>query len=347
MKKIIITMLVAMIFLATAEAKPIKKVVPKKETTEKTVEKKNEEQAEEPADKQETRVDATEKVNITKNGITINKDGKTVKVKIGDLERIINSHLDDTILSADGIIFDEGETEQDGNETLLNERLESNHLKIARDGMDLARDITEYFAIAVVWIVALSLLFYYLHRRRKYKTVERAIQAGYPLPDEFFGKRSQRAPQQPTNVYVTQVTPPAPDPNAPQGAQPAPGMSPGYSSNPINNITDWAPFKGGFTTTAVGLGLMLFFLVAGAEPIAALMVIVVLIGLGKLFITYKEQQSLKNYWQNQQWQQQWSQQPQQSSAQQASQQWQQWSQPQQTEDVPPMPETPPEFNENA
>ena len=49
---------------------------------------------------------------------------------------------------------------------------------------------------------------------------------------------------------------------------------------------------------------------------------------------------MKNYWQQQQWTQQpqqWTQQPQQEQP-----QWQQWN-PQQ-QDVPSMPETPPEFN---
>ena len=344
MKKIIFTVLVAVMVLATAEAKPVKKAMPKKENAEQTVKQEVDEQDNELANDPETWEDATDKVNITTDGVIVkDKDGKSVKVKISDLGRIISKHLDDTLISAEGITADDGTTiETDEDKANDRERL-YNERSIAYEGMNLARNITEYFAIAIVWIVGLSLLFYYLHRRRKYKTVDRAIQAGYQLPDEFYGKRTAHMPQQPTNVYVTQVTPPAPDPNAPQATQPSHGMAPGYSSNPFNNITDWSPFKSGITVTAAGLGLMFFFWIVNAEPIAALMLIVVFIGLGKLFVAYQEQQNLKNYWQNQQW----SQQPQQEPSQPAPQQWQQWSQPQQGEEMPPMPETPPQFNQDA
>ena len=331
MKKIIFTILVAVMTLTAAQAGPEKKGNHKDVATEQKVETSEQKEANEPSiNGEETYV--TDKVKITSNGIVVKDDeGNDVKVNINDLNRIINEHLDDTVLNdAHGPI-------EIGSEN-VNE--------VARRGMDLAEDISRVFFTAIVCIVFFSLLFYYLHRRRKYKTVDRAIQAGYPLPDEFFGKRSQHIPQQPTTVYVTQVTPPEPNPNAPYDAQTAPGAVPpayGQSNNPLNNITDWAPFKKGFRITAWGLGLLLFFWIVGATPVAALMVIVVFIGLGKLFVTYQEQQNLKNQWQQQQWtQQQWTQQPQQNS----QQQWQQWNPQQQSNNVPPMPETPPEFDLN-
>ena len=345
MKRIIITMLVALIVLVNIEARPIKKAVPATATTTEAVEKANEQKTDEQAavtesaSEQNTEYGNEEDASVSKkmkfdtDGVFIkDKDGNTVKVKFGDLSRIVRDHLDDTLLSEEILSADVN------GEDFNNMEVGSATYNIAQDGMDLARDISTGFFISIVWIVALSLLFYYLHRRRKYKTVDRAIQAGYPLPDEFFGKRSQTMPQQPTNVYVTQV-PPMQQPT--NGAQPADGPQPaampnyGQSNNPLNNITDWTPFKSGLRTTAVGLGLLFFFWILGVTPLAALMVIVIFIGLGKLFIAYQEQQSAKNYWQ----QQQWTQQPQQP------QQWQQWN-PQQQDDVPPMPETPPEFDPN-
>lgn len=339
MKRIIITMLVALIVIATTQARPVRKAVPNKPATEQAttqsatkdtpeVTANEDDAAKQDADNNPT-IKVGDIVSIGKNGIEVKKNGKTVKVNMEDLDRIINEHLDDTVLSEAGITVDTDD--EDGKVISLDES------EMVHKGIDLAKSITEGFLIALVFIVFFSLLFYYLHRRRKYKTVDRAIQAGYPLPDEFFGKRSQYVPQQPTNVYVTQVTPPTVDTNAPEGTQPAPGMAPNYgqSSNPLNNITDWTPFKSGIKTTAWGVGLLFFFWILGAEPIAALMLIVIFVGLGKLFTTYQEQQSLKNYWQQQQWTQ-----PQQGQ----SQQWQQWN-PQQPDDVPPMPETPPEFNQ--
>ncbi len=331
MKKIIFTILVAVMTLTAAQAGPEKKGNHKDVVTEQKVETSEQKEANEPSTNgEETYV--TDKVKLTSDGIVVKDDeGNDVKVNINDLNRIINEHLNDTVLSsAHGPVEINSEN--------VNE--------MAHRGMDLAEDIARAFFTAIVCIVFFSLLFYYLHRRRKYKTVDRAIQAGYPLPDEFFGKRSQHVPQQPTTVYVTQVTPPEPNPNAPYDAQTAPGAVPpayGQSNNPLNNITDWAPFKKGFRITAWGLGLLLFFWIVGATPVAALMVIVVFIGLGKLFVTYQEQQNLKNQWQQQQWtQQQWAQQPQQN----AQQQWQQWTPQQQPNNVPPMPDTPPEFDPN-
>lgn len=335
MKKIIVTMLVALSIFATAEARHERKAEPKNSSTEKTVEK-DAAKSDQESVNDDGKIVIADKVSFSKDGVIVKKeDGTSVKVKMGDLGRIISKHLDDTVINADGINVDSKGDENEGLE------VGSAEYNIVQNGMMLADRITTSFAVAIVFIVFFSLLFYYLHRRRKYKTVDRAIQAGYPLPDEFFGKRSQQIPQQPTTVYVTQVTPPAADPNASQGTQPASGMMPGYgqSSNPLNNITDWTPFKSGIKTTAWGIGLLLFFWIVGAEPIAALMLIVVFIGLGKLFTTYQEQQSLKNYWQQQQWAQPTSQQeqPQQPQS-------QQWQQPEHSNQVPPMPETPPEFN---
>ncbi|MBO4722900.1 MAG: hypothetical protein J5629_08200 [Muribaculaceae bacterium] len=333
MKKIIITMLVAMLVLATAQAKPEKNVSHKNVGTEQTVAKasEQEEAKQANAENDESKTNVTDKVKLTKDGIVVKDDnGNAVEVNVSDLNRIINEHLDDTVLS---ITPDESIEINSENVNAMAQR-----------GMDLAQDIARAFFVAIVFIVFFSLLFYYLHRRRKYKTVDRAIQAGYPLPDEFFGKRSLHTPQQPTNVYVTQVPPPSANSDMSEGSQPAPGTIPpnyGQSSNPLNNITDWTPFKKGIRITAWGLGLLFFFWILGAQPMAALMVIVVFIGLGKLFITYQEQQSLRNQWQQQQWMQQ-PQQPQQGE----QQQWQQWGQQQTPNNVPPMPETPPEFNQN-
>lgn len=343
MKKTIILMLVAVFAIAAAEARPAKKVVVK--TPVATVQK--EEKASPKTDDA-----ANANINVTDSAIHVKDGGKSVMIKFGDLKKLVKDHLDDTVLSAAGITIhtdvdadvdaDVDEVvDKDGKVVVSPQDDLSVEMDLAHKGMDLARDITEYFCIALVWIVALSLLFYYLHRRRKYKTIDRAIMSNYPLPDEFYGKRSARVPQQPTAVYINQMAPPPMpnDPNAPQGAQQVPPAMPySQSSNPLNNITDWAPFKSGITTTAVGLGLMFFFWILGATPIAALMVIVVFIGLGKLFTTYQEQQSIKNYWQNQQWTQQ---------AQQGAPQWQRWQQPANSQptanEVPPMPETPPEF----
>ena len=352
MKKIIITMLVALLVIATTQAKPVVKVTPKKHATEQVVDQNDAAQDEVAQDEAvednpdaaveeavQAAKEASEKPIIDKDGIIIFKDGETVKVKFSDMNRIIKEHLDDTLINEDGLTIDTS----DGRGMEVG----SAEYNFAQDGMNLARDITTYLTVGAVFIVFFSLLFYYMHRRRRYKTVDRAIQAGYPLPDEFFGKRTPVMPQQPTTVYVNQIIPPTPDPNAPQGTQPAVGNMPPHaaSGNSLNTVTDWSAFKNGFVTTAVGLGLMFFFLIAGMEAVAALMLIVIFVGVGKIFLAYQEQRNVRNFWQQQQWAQ--PQQPQQQQYEpqqpQQPQQWQQWNQ--QPQDVPPMPETPPEFRQ--
>lgn len=343
MKKTIITLLVALLAIVATEARP---AMPNRHDIEKTAKEKvdvksddvkvSEQATEQVADENvvetaEEDAGTSKKMKFDTDGVFIkDKDGNPVKVKYGDLSRIVRDHLDDTLLSEEVLSADMN------GEDLTYPEVDRGTYNLAQDGMDLARDISTAFFISIVWIVALSLLFYYLHRRRKYKTIDRAIQAGYPLPSEFFSKRSAQPlqQQQPTTVYVNQVAPPQqPVGNCQQPAASAhaPEIGYGNNSNPLNNITDWTPYKGGLITTAVGLGLLFFFWIAGAAPIAALMSIVIFIGLGKLFFTYQEQQNARNYWQQQKWNQ-------------AAQQWQQWQQPG-SSDVPPMPaDTPPEFD---
>lgn len=343
MKKRLITMMIVLVAMAGVNASAAHKHEHKKVVTE---------QAKEPAAPAQDAEQATEQENengdattITKDQVSISEkgiivkdiDGKQLEVKFGELGRIVKEHLDDTVLNAAGItvVSEDDENASQGEEQDAGIDWKEHQYRMVEEYTRLARDISTGFFVAIVWIVGLALLFYYLHRRRKYKTVDRAIMNKYPLPDEFFSKRSTRAPQQPTTVYINQVVPPTIDPNAPQGTHPVPPAYAHQSGNPLNNITDWAPYKGGFITTIVGLCLMLFFLIVGANAVAALMLIIVFIGLWKLFTTYQGQQSIKNYWQQQQWTQQATQQDNvppfaQQSAQSA---------------VPPMPQTPPDLRQ--
>lgn len=336
MKKILITMLVAIIATSQMGAKPVThhgKVNAVKSTAASTTTTAKETT---PESKSTTQVSVTDSVIKV-----IDEAGNKAIIKYGDLQKLVKDHLDDTVLSSAGIVVESADVDIAPNDTDVvvedanyEKVLNQQQVDLANRGMDLARDITRYFAWALVAIVLLALLFYYLHRRRKYKTIDNAIMNNYPLPNEFFGKRSM--PQQPTTVYVNQVLP-SPAANAADGSQPAPA-APAASSNPLKNITDWTPFKSGIRTTAWGLGLLLFFWILGAKPIAALMLIVIFIGCGKLFTTYQEQQSIKNYWQNKNWTQQTQQPPMPAPPVQ---------QPpvfNQDNAMPPMPETPPEFN---
>lgn len=208
------------------------------------------------------------------DSVSVVRGGDTVLVvDRAGVEASINDFLGDTLLAAD----DAYRTRTDS-EYYLNERMTID------GGMRLARNIVAMLALGTIVIVFLALLFAYLNRRRKYKMVEKAIENNYPLPAELLGGRTV----QQHNIYVTQ---PAAAPQAPavQGVPQPAATQP--AATQTRAVTNWAAYKGGFITAAVGLGLMLFFAAAGATPMVALMSIILFVGLGKMFLVYQEQRN--------------------------------------------------------
>lgn len=238
---------------------------------------------------------------ITQGDTTIIIDGQdTVRfMGVNALTQKITSLLDDTIvnLNEDG---EEADVDVD-NAFQTGEYITA---KIA----NTTENIAESFFIAVVFIVALSLLFYYLHRRRKYKMVEKAIENNYPLPGYILGAKQEPA----RNVYMGTTPPPpmqgtplatgTPSPlnadniseGAPSQSQGVPqGQQPQYQVPPmmISDHINWSQMKDGFTTAAVGVGLMLFFTVVGAPRLACIFIILILLGVGKMWVNYQDQKN--------------------------------------------------------
>ena len=58
-------------------------------------------------------------------------------------------------------------------------------------------------------------------------------------------------------------------------------------------VNDWANFRSGIKWFAWGFSFMLFFIIVGA-PIWVFALIPLIIGLGKLYATYKIQKSMDN-----------------------------------------------------
>lgn len=82
---------------------------------------------------------------------------------------------------------------------------------------------------------------------------------------------------------------------------------------------NYMAYKKSFVLVCVGFMMAMFFDSAGASPMVFLSMIVVLLGLGKGFVIYKEQKQDQDYWRwqmQQQQQQQVPQQPQQNAEQQ-------------------------------
>lgn len=266
------------------------------------------------------------KANINRSGdtTTIVMNGDTVRVTDGEVKKTISKAINDTLWS------EKAETADD--ETYNYMALDNDaRLKEASMWSSTVKQISISMCFCIMVVVFLSLLFYLLHRRAKYRVIEKAIENNYPLPPSLGGTPTyKQAPQRPDawRNYAPQQQPqPQPQPQAQAQAQPQPqpqqppyqqGMNAPMQSNMPYRV-NYMAYKKSFVLVTVGLMAAMFFESAGASPMVCLSMIVVLLGLGKGFVIYKEQKQDQDYWRWQmqkQQQQQVPQQPQQNAEQQ-------------------------------
>lgn len=259
------------------------------------------------------------KANINRSGdtTTIVMNGDTVRVTDGEVKKTISKAINDTLWS------EKAETADD-DETYNYMALDNDaRLKEASMWSSTVKQISISMCFCIMVVVFLSLLFYLLHRRAKYRVIEKAIENNYPLPPSLGGTPTyKQAPQRPDawRNYAPQQQP-QPQPQA----QPQPQQSPykqGMNAPMQPNMpyrVNYMAYKKSFVLVCVGFMMAMFFDSAGASPMVFLSMIVVLLGLGKGFVIYKEQKQDQDYWRwqmQQQQQQQVPQQPQQNAEQQ-------------------------------
>lgn len=262
------------------------------------------------------------KTNINRSGdtTTIVMNGDTVRVTDGEVKKAINKAINDTLWS---------ETTKTEDDKTYNYMALDNDTRLKEVSMwsSTVKQISISMCFCIMVVVFLSLLFYLLHRRAKYRVIEKAIENNYPLPPSLGGTPTyKQAPQRPDawRNYAPQQQPqpqPQPQPQAqPQPQQPPyqQGMNAPMQPNMPYRV-NYMAYKKSFVLVCVGLMAAMFFESAGASPMVCLSMIVVLLGLGKGFVIYKEQKQDQDYWQwqmQQQQQQQVPQQPQQNAEQQ-------------------------------
>lgn len=262
------------------------------------------------------------KANINRSGdtTTIVMNGDTVRVTDGEVKKTISKAINDTLWS------EKAETEDD--ETYNYMALDNDaRLKEASMWSSTVKQISISMCFCIMVVVFLSLLFYLLHRRAKYRVIEKAIENNYPLPPSLGGTPTyKQAPQRPDawRNYAPQQQP-QPQPQAQAQPQPQPQQPPyqqGMNAPMQPNMpyrVNYMAYKKSFVLVCVGFMMAMFFDSAGASPMVFLSFIIVLLGLGKGFVIYKEQKQDQDYWQwqmQQQQQQQVPQQPQQNAEQQ-------------------------------
>ena len=265
------------------------------------------------------------KANINRSGdtTTIVMNGDTVRVTDGEVKKTISKAINDTLWS------EKAETADD-DETYNYMALDNDaRLKEASMWSSTVKQISISMCFCIMVVVFFSLLFYLLHRRAKYRVIEKAIENNYPLPPSLGGTPTyKQAPQRPdawrnyAPQQQPQPQPQQPQPQAQPQAQPQPQQSPyqqGMNAPMQPNMpyrVNYMAYKKSFVLVCVGFMAATFFESAGASPMVFLSMIVVLLGLGKGFVIYKEQKQDQDYWRWQMQQQQVPQQPQQNAEQQ-------------------------------
>lgn len=263
------------------------------------------------------------KANINRSGdtTTIVMNGDTIRVTDGEVKKTISKAINDTLWS------EKAETADD-DETYNYMALDNDaRLKEASMWSSTVKQISISMCFCIMVVVFLSLLFYLLHRRAKYRVIEKAIENNYPLPPSLGGTPTyKQAPQRPDawRNYAPQQQPqPQPQPQPQAQAQPQqPPYQQGMNAPMQPNMpyrVNYMAYKKSFVLVCVGFMMAMFFDSAGASPMVFLSMIVVLLGLGKGFVIYKEQKQDQDYWRwqmQQQQQQQVPQQPQQNAEQQ-------------------------------
>ena len=245
---------------------------------------------------------------VTHGDTTIITNGEdTVRfLGVNALSKRITALLDDTVLNLNRTEEQSDSTALSSVETPTDIGLHEAQLHMHSTMTDMVRDIVSYVMTGITFIVLFSLLFYYLHRRRKYKMVEKAIENNYPLPGYIFG-----APQESPRVVYTPTPPPLrtgegeTQPENASQTPPAGFQSQSYQApvgqQPVmTDQIDWRQMKGGFTLAVVGFALMLFFVVAGGTPLACMFSIMLLLGLGKMWLNYQDQKRAIAAWHQQQ-----------------------------------------------
>lgn len=248
------------------------------------------------------------KANINRSGdtTTIVMNGDTVRVTDGEVKKTISKAINDTLWSETAKTADDDET--------YNYMALDNDARLKEVSMwsSTVKQISISMCFCIMVVVFLSLLFYLLHRRAKYRVIEKAIENNYPLPPSLGGTITyKQAPQRP-DAWRNYAPQQQPQPQRPQQSQPQPqpqqapyqqGMNAPMQPNMPYRV-NYMAYKKSFVLVCVGFMMAMFFDSAGAAPMVFLSFIIVLLGLGKGFVIYKEQKQDQDYWQWQMQQQQ-------------------------------------------
>jgi hypothetical protein len=196
----------------------------------------------------------------------------------------INAALDDT-LTAGGTTVEIGDRKGE---------LDLEHIKeISNQWASVAKQWAISGSFCLLGLVALVLFFRFLSRRNKYRVIEKAIENNYPLNELSLNDTKRSA------IYVQQpvVTAPPVQPGQVPVGTPISGQTP---DNPIvmTDMVNWRALMPAVKWIGWGIVLILFSVAIGdaENPFWPVGLALVVVGLCKGFILYKEQKALQEAW---------------------------------------------------
>ena len=236
-------------------------------------------------------------VEFKGDSIIVNDGDESVAISgLPELQKVrdkINAALDDTLTSGSGTTVRIG----DNRGELAPEDIK----EISNQWASVVKQMTISGSFCLLGLVALVLLFRFLNRRNKYRVIEKAIENNYPLNELSLNdtKRSAIYVQQPV---VTATPPafngaPAQQPSQVPVGTPISGQTP---NNPVvmTDMVNWRALMPAVKWIGWGIVLILFSVAIGdaENPFWPVGLALVVVGLCKGFILYKEQKALQEAW---------------------------------------------------
>ena len=268
MRKTILTLLMMLTLVLTVAAGPVIKATP-----------------------------AKGKANVEFKGDTmVVTDGdKSVTVSGLPMQRVrdkINNALDDTLTGGSGTTVEIGDHHGDLSPEDVKE--------ISDQWASVVKQMTISGSFCLLGLVALVLLFRFLNRRNKYRVIEKAIENNYPLNELSLNDTRHSA------IYVQQpvITAPPVVSGAPvQQSDQVPVGTPlkgQTAANPIvmTDMVNWRAMMPAVKWIGWGTLLVLFSVAIGdaENPFWPIGLALIVVGVFKGFILYKEQKTLQEAW---------------------------------------------------
>lgn len=239
---------------------------------------------------------ANTNVEFKGDTMVVTDGGKSVTVSGLPMQRVrdkINDALDDTLNAGSGTTVEIGDHKGELSPEDVKE--------ISDQWASVVKQMTISGSFCLLGLVALVLFFRFLNRRNKYRVIEKAIENNYPLNELSLNDTKRSA------IYVQQPVVTAPRmanaaPASQQAGQVPVGtpISGQTADNPIvmTDMVNWRALMPAVKWIGWGTVLVLFSIAIGdaENPFWPVGLALMVVGLCKGFILYKEQKALQEAW---------------------------------------------------